>query len=93
VFTIVIEKRAREFLKKIPRKSRRIIVDKIHELVHDPFPGGDTEKPDHPHPPAVYRLHVSRSFTVFSLIEEEELVKIMTMKKGTQEILVPEEIG
>jgi len=85
-FTIVIEKRAREFLKKIPIKTRRIIVDKIHGLIQDPFPGGNKEKLDYPHPPAVYRLHVSRSFTVFYLIEEEEqLVKIeknMTIEKA-----------
>jgi mRNA interferase RelE/StbE len=86
VFAIVIERRAQEFLKKFPIKSRHIIVEKIYELKLDPFPGGNKEKLDYPHPPAVYRLHVSRSFTVFYMIEQEEMLvkieKIMTIEKA-----------
>ena len=86
MFAIVIERRAQEFLKKLPIKSRRILVEKINELKQDPFPGGNKEKLDYPHPPAVYRLHVSRSFTVFYLIEQGEMLvkieKIMTIEKA-----------
>jgi len=73
----------------LPQKTRRIIVEKILDLREDPFPGGNKEKPDYPHPPAVYRLHVGRSFTVFYLIETDENVikieKIMTIEKAHKE--------
>jgi mRNA-degrading endonuclease RelE of RelBE toxin-antitoxin system len=89
VFTLVIERRAREFVKKLPPKTRRIIVEKILELKEDPFPGGNKEKLEYPHPPAVYRLHIGRSFTVFYIIEHEESIvkieKIMTIEKAHKE--------
>ena len=89
MFTIVIERRAREFVKRLPPKTRRIIVEEILELKEDPFPGGNKEKLEYPHPPAVYRLHIGRSFTVFYIIEREESVvkieKIMTIEKAHKE--------
>ena len=89
MFTIVIERRAREFVKRLPPKTRRIIVEKILELKEDPFPGGNKEKLEYPHPPAVYRLHIGRSFTVFYVIEQEENIvkieKILTIEKAHKE--------
>lgn len=89
MFAILIERRAREFLKGLPPKTRRIVVEKIQELAENPFPGGDKEKLEYPHPPAIYRLHISRSFTVFYIIEPEENVikieKIMTIEKARKE--------
>ena len=89
MFTIVIERRAREFVKRLPPKIRRIIVEKILELKEDPFPGGNKEKLEYPHPPAVYRLHIGRSFTVFYVIEQEEnlvkIEKILTIEKAHKE--------
>lgn len=89
MFTIVIERKAEEFLKKLPQKTRRIAVEKILELREDPFPCGNKEKLEYPHPPAVYRLHISRSFTVFYIIETEEQVvkieKIMTIGRAHKE--------
>ena len=89
MFTIFIERRAREFVKRLPPKTRRIIVEKILELKEDPFPGGNKEKLEYPHPPAVYRLHIGRSFTVFYIIEREASVvkieKIMTIEKAHKE--------
>ena len=89
MFTIVIERRAREFVKRLPPKTRRIVVEKILELKEDPFPGGNKEKLEYPRPPAVYRLHIGRSFTVFYIIEREASVvkieKIMTIEKAHKE--------
>jgi len=89
VFTLVIERKAEEFLKKLPGKSRRIVVEKILDLRDDPYPGGNKEKLDYPHPPAVYRLHVSRSFTVFYIIEDNEQIvkieKITTIERAHKE--------
>ena len=89
MFTLVIERRTWEFVKSLPPKTRRIIVEKILELEEDPFPGGNKEKLEYPHPPAVYRLHIGRSFTVFYVIEHEERIvkieKIMTIEKAHKE--------
>jgi mRNA-degrading endonuclease RelE of RelBE toxin-antitoxin system len=89
VFAILIERRAREFVKGLPPKTRRIVVEKIQELAENPFPGGDKEKLEYPHPPAIYRLHISRSFTVFYIIEPEENVikieKIMTIENARKD--------
>ena len=89
MFTIVIERRTREFVKRLPPKTRRIIVEKILELKEDPFPGGNKEKLEYTRPPAVYRLHVGRSFTVFYVIEHKESIvkieKIVTIKKVHKE--------
>lgn len=89
MFTILIERKARAFLKGLPPKTRRIVVEKIQDLARDPFPGGNKEKLEYPHPPAVYRLHISRAFTVFYIIEHEEntvkIEKIMTIERGHKE--------
>ncbi len=89
MFTLVIEYNAEKFLKKLPQKTRHIIVGKILDLSEDPFPSGSKEKLDYSHPPAVYRLHVGRSFTVFYIIETDENVvkieKIMTIEKAHKE--------
>jgi mRNA-degrading endonuclease RelE of RelBE toxin-antitoxin system len=77
VYTLVIERKAEKFLKILPKKTRRIIVDKILCLIEDPFPNGNKEKLNYSHPPAVYRLHIGRSFTVFYIIEtDENVIKI-----------------
>jgi mRNA interferase RelE/StbE len=81
LFSIVIERKAQEYLKTLPQKTRRIVVEKILELGEDPFPGGSRERLVCPCPPEVYRLHISRSFTVFYVIEHEE--KVVTIEKIT----------
>ncbi len=89
MFTVLIERKARELLKRLPPKTRRIVVEKIQELAEDPFPGGNKEKLEYPHPPAVYRLHISRSFTVFYIIEHQESIvtieKIVTIERAHKE--------
>jgi mRNA-degrading endonuclease RelE of RelBE toxin-antitoxin system len=89
VFAIVIERKAQEFIKRLPQKLRCIVVEKILELKEDPFPGGNKEKLESPHPPAVYRLHIGRSFTVFYVIEHEEMIvkieKVMTIERAHKE--------
>lgn len=69
MFTILIEKKAEKFLKKLPLKSRHIIVERILELKNNPFPGENKEKLFCSRPPDVYRLHISRSYTVFYIID------------------------
>jgi mRNA interferase RelE/StbE len=73
----------------LPKKTRHIVVGKILDLREDPFPNGNKEKLDYPHPPAVYRLYVSRSFTVFYIIASDENVikieEIMTIERAHKE--------
>ena len=77
MFNILIEKQAEKFLKKLPLKSRRIIVEKILELKNNPFPGENKEKLFCSTPPDIYRLHISRSYTVFYIIDiYNNIVKI-----------------
>jgi len=89
VFSLIIDTKAEKFLKNLPQKSRRIIVEKILDLREDPFPGGNKEKLEYPHPPAVYRLHIGRSFTVFYIIESDEKIvkieKIITIERAHKE--------
>lgn len=89
MFTLVIEKNAEKFLKRLPKKTRRIIVDRILDLREDPFPGGNKERLEWSHPPVVYRLHISRSFTVFYCIETDErlvkIVKICSIERAHKE--------
>jgi mRNA interferase RelE/StbE len=86
MFRIKIEKKADKFLRKLPPKSRRIVAEKISELKDNPFPGGNREKLELPFEPPVYRLHVSRSFTVFYIIDTDENViridQINTIEKA-----------
>lgn len=89
MFTIVIERRAHDYLIRLPHKTRRIIVEKILSLGKDPFPGGNKEKLEYPDHPVIYRLHVSRSFTIFYMIDHKEKIikinKIMTIEKAYKE--------
>lgn len=89
MFTLVIEKNAEKFLNRLPQKSRRIIVDKILELREDPFPGGNKERLECSLPPVVYRLHISRSFTVFYRIETDVIrvyiVKICSIERAQKD--------
>ena len=77
-YTVLIEKRAFNFLEGLSEKSQRIIRDKCKMLVEDPFPGhfGDKELLHLDH--KLYRLHLGRSYTVFyQILEDEKVVKIL----------------
>ncbi len=70
-YDVVIDIDAQEFLDSLPKKSRDIIKAKPKILITDPFPGkgGDKESLNSPKHKAVYRLHISRSYTAFYRIE------------------------
>ena len=59
MFIILIEKKAREYLQKLPIKTRRIIVEKIQELQINPFSGGNEERLEY------HKPHVSVSVTIY----------------------------
>lgn len=76
-YKILISKRALKFLNSITEKSQRIIRDELQILYEDPYPGkrGDKERLDLSDY-ELYRLHISRTFTVFYRIYAKE-VKIL----------------
>jgi mRNA-degrading endonuclease RelE of RelBE toxin-antitoxin system len=61
-------------INRLPDKTRRIIKTALKRLEEDPFPGshGDKEKLVLRGGSIIYRLHISRSYTVFYEIDKEE---------------------
>lgn len=75
-FEVVIDVDAKDFLDRLPEKSRNIVKTKLGILKTDPFPGkgGDKELLNSPKHKEVYRLHISRSYTAFYRIEGKTVV-------------------
>ena len=61
-------------INRLPDKTRRIIKTALNRLEEDPFPGskGDKEKLVLRGGMIIYRLHISRSYTAFYEIDQEE---------------------
>jgi mRNA interferase RelE/StbE len=66
-------------INRLPDKSRRIIKTALKRLEKDPFPGseGDKEKLVLRGGVIIYRLHISRSYTVFYEIDTDEKLVIV----------------
>jgi mRNA interferase RelE/StbE len=66
-------------INRLPEKSRRIIKNALARLEKDPFPGkeGDKEEIMVREGRTVYRLHISRRYTVFYEIDTEENLVIV----------------
>jgi mRNA-degrading endonuclease RelE of RelBE toxin-antitoxin system len=78
-YKLVIRKKALEFINALPPKSQRIVIEKCKTLADDPFPGqGDKEIIQRRGHEAIYRLHISRSYTAFyKVYKDEKMVKIL----------------
>ena len=76
---MVIKKKALEFVRTLPPKSQRLVVEKCKTLADDPFPGnGDKEIIQRKNHEDIYRLHISRSYTAFyKVYKNEKMVKIL----------------
>lgn len=76
---IRIDKKALEFINALPSKGKRIVIEKCKALAEDPFPDqGDKELIHRKGHKDIYRLHISRSYTVFyGINKEEKMVKIL----------------
>ena len=68
-----------EEINRLPDKTRRIIRTALKRLENDPSPGsqGDKEKLVLRGGTVIYRLHISRSYTVFYEIDEDEKLVIV----------------
>jgi mRNA interferase RelE/StbE len=78
-YQLVIRKKVLEFVNALPPKSRRIMIEKCKTLADDPFSGqGDKEVIQRKGHEAIYRLHISRSYTAFyKIYNDERMVKIL----------------
>ena len=72
-FRILINKKALESIRSLSEKSRRIVMDKLKTLQDDPYPGSGKERLHVHGREDTYRLHISRTFTAFYRIHEQEL--------------------
>ena len=78
-FRVLIDEDAQKFLDDLPRKSNRIVKDKLKLLEEDPIPGkrGDKEFL-HFYDYDAYRMHIARSYTVFyRIFKKEKIVRIL----------------
>jgi mRNA interferase RelE/StbE len=78
-FSLVLWHELSDEINRLPEKSRRIIKTALKRLEEDPFPGsqGDKEKLVLRGGVAIYRLHISRSYTAFYDIDKEEKLVIV----------------
>ncbi|WP_292517881.1 type II toxin-antitoxin system RelE/ParE family toxin [Methanoculleus sp.] len=74
-FRILINRKVLESIQSLSAKSWRIIMEELKTLQDDPYPGSGSDKERlHVHGREdTYRLHISRTFTAFYRIHEQEL--------------------
>jgi mRNA interferase RelE/StbE len=78
-FTLILWRELSDEINRLPEKTRRILKTPLKRLEEDPFPGaqGDKEKLVLKGGVVIYRLHISRSYTVFYEIDKEEKLVIV----------------
>ena len=77
-FSLILWHELSDEINRLPGKTRRIIKTALKRLEEDPFPGsrGDKEKLVLKGG-VIYRLHISRRYTVFYEIDKEEKLVIV----------------
>jgi len=78
MYRVLINKDAQKYVDSLTEKSKRIVKKKLETLKDNPHPGRADKKklqlPDYD----LFRMHVSRSYTIFYRIyEEEKTVKVL----------------
>jgi mRNA-degrading endonuclease RelE of RelBE toxin-antitoxin system len=73
-YNLLVEQEALDFVNGLDDKSERICKENLKKLIDDPYPGsgkGDKERlvVDGEE---IYRLHISRTYTAFYDIEEND---------------------
>jgi mRNA-degrading endonuclease RelE of RelBE toxin-antitoxin system len=78
-FSLILWHELADEINRLPGKIRRIIKPALERLEDDPFPKnkGDTEKLILKGGVIIYRLHISRRYTVFYEIDKEEKLVIV----------------
>ena len=86
MYRVLINRDAQKYIDSLTEKSKRIIKKKLKTLKDNPHPGRADKKklqlPDYD----LFRMHVSRSYTIFYRIYEEEMtvkvLDIMTIEEA-----------
>ena len=78
MYSVLINRDAQKYVDSLTEKSRRLVKKKLEMLKDNPHPGrADKKKLQLPNYD-LFRMHVSRSYTIFYRIyEEEKTVKIL----------------
>ncbi|OPX63113.1 MULTISPECIES: type II toxin-antitoxin system RelE/ParE family toxin [unclassified Methanoregula] len=78
-YSLILWHELADEINSLPDKSRRIIKTALKRLEEDPFPGkeGDKEKLVLRGGIIIYRLHISRRYTVLYEIDKEEKLVIV----------------
>lgn len=74
-YTVLLGDDAREFLDAADEKTTRVCEEKLGYLAESPYPGrgrGDKEKLPIDGDRDRFRLHISRTFTAFYLVREDD---------------------
>ncbi len=73
-FKLILWQGLSDDINRLPDKTRRIIKTALDRLEQEPYPGtrGDKEKMVLKGGVVIYRLHISRSYTVYYDIDKEE---------------------
>jgi len=86
MYHVLITRTALNYLDTLTEKSQGLIKRKLETLKETPRPGRDDKKRLHFPSYDLFRMHVSRSYTVFYRINEEEktvkILDIMTIKEA-----------
>ena len=79
---IKIEDRAKEFIRELPQKDRRIVGEHIEQLIHHPHARGNIKKLHTKNPR--WRMHISWKYTIFYSVDSDTvwIEKIMTIEQA-----------
>nr|QNO56744.1 hypothetical protein HGIILDEE_00033 [Methanosarcinales archaeon ANME-1 ERB7] len=86
MYSVLINRDAQKYVDSLTEKSRRLVKKKLEILKDNPHPGrADKKKLQLPNYD-LFRMHVSRSYTIFYRIYEEEktlkVLDIMTIEEA-----------
>lgn len=82
MYELRIDLEAAEFLSSQDEKTKRIIKNNLEKLEEEPYPSPNTKSGDKEkvtvNSKEIYRMHISRSYTAFYVIEEGDNQVIIT---------------
>ncbi len=86
MYCVLINRDALNYLASLTEKSKKLIRRRLDVLKEDPYPGRAEKKKLHLPGYDLFRMHVSRSYTIFYRIEEREktvkILDIMTIEEA-----------
>jgi len=78
MYSVLINRDAQKYVDSLTEKSRRLVKKKLEMLKDNPHPGRADKKKLQLQNYDLFRMHVSRSYTIFYRIyEAEKTVKIL----------------